>query len=491
MALTITLSDGTTTATVSASPYGIRYGGLRLGNAERNRVFSQPWGRGFSPLAGVTEYNRQCEIDIWIRGTSLDDWGTNYRALAALLKRTQDYWKTSGERGAACLLSVQLDGQTNATTYDVLAGEFDAANVAQPSMQNTAAPYLSNAQLRLTLKPWGRPAAELTTTSATLTNGGGTSGGGTTAMSHIITSPAGTQDAPMRVTWQGGNAGLGYGRVIMGRKTRGTVANFIADFRAETTVSTTGQSTYPGYTVGLIGAAGYGRTRVVDAAAGNGVFMRYTKLGAAAVPTAQPLMNWGIDSASDFHGSYRVFLKFSTAVNASQITLSLGYGGDSATWLASTPPITGVIVNPETLLDMGTITIPVQGIGATVGQAPFWITLLASSTSAVSGQISGIDELYLIPSDEEYLDVRVSATGGDKIVMDDLSPRPSAYVADSASLAKRTVDIVQRTPLRAVPGEDNLWVALVLSTTGTTAFRLTDNYTLKFDYLPLYDQFAT
>ena len=496
MPLSITLSDGTTTATLTdGTNFDIHYGGLKLGMPTRNRVYAQPWGRGFAPFAGQTDYNRECTIDLFIRGASLDNWNANYRSIAGLLKGTGDYWRSNGAFGAACTLSVQLNGQTNATAYDVLAGDIDANDVGHPSMTITTGPWLSTAKLVLTLKPYGRPTALTTVTSAVLTNGGGVSGGQTTAMSHLFT-PLGDQNAPVRLTITGLSSGAisnASQRFVVGRRTRGLTSNFISVFHAETTIaSSTGQSTYPGYTV-LIPTSGGGIDRVADTSAENGAFTRLRMPTGAQNATRR--MSWGIDSASDFMGSFRVYLRMASgAGTATDYGLSIGWGGDSATYRASNAPVVTPIGATARIFDMGTITVPLND-APTTAVPTMWIHLLASATSGTSANAFGVDALYLVPSDEQFVEARFSTAAADILVLNDLSPIPNGYTLTSASVPRSDIiTMVQRTPLSVVPGRGNIWVALAMEEgAGTTniGYSLARTFTMSFDYYPLYDQFAS
>jgi len=302
----------------------------------------------------------------------------------------------------------------------------------------------------------------------------------------------------MRLTIQGAVFISRSQRYIFGRRSRPNASNVQTAFRTETSSTNAGETTYPGYTVRVPGISGFNRTRVFDSSMTNTTFLRFFP---APGPWEGVLLSIGIDSASDYIGSYRVFVRFrDTSRTATNMAVSIGFGGDSATWEASNAPTAlraGVMTLP-TIYDLGVITIPVHSQEASrVGT--FWMHLLARAEDGTSNQSVGLDHIYMIPCDEQFIDARLSeaAAAGDRIEFSDLGPVIAHQVVTSASnpTNKRVLPF-QRTALTVEPPNKNLWAGLVFSTHNTTqgailGHQLTELYTLGFDYYPTYDQFVS
>lgn len=86
MALSIAITDGTTTVTLSdGSVYGIPYDGLDLGYPALDMVLGTSRRASYDQLAHATYRNRKVVSTLQIHGSSLDDLITNYNNLKNLL----------------------------------------------------------------------------------------------------------------------------------------------------------------------------------------------------------------------------------------------------------------------------------------------------------------------------------------------------------------------------------------------------------------------
>jgi len=470
MALAITLSDGTTTVNLETKTnYGVRRGS-RLGVPAYNRIFSEPWGRGFHPLVGVNVGNRTAEFVIRQTGSSLDNWITVSRNVHNLLRNAEWYHESGGIRGAAVTLSVQLDGATNATVFDVLGGELHDDQFAVSFMQDTSAPKQTEVPLTLILKPYGRPSSATTTTSGTLGNGDDT---------YTLSAPAGDREAPVKITFQSGAASV-FQRVILARRTRGTVANFTWLMECET-------GDHGDYAVTDVETSGnFSLSNVSDAAAHGGSKLRIAHTNAGADADADIIQFEIQANLADHYGRFRVFLH-SLAGSGDVAGIRLVYGGDNGKDISNArvdDPVTA-----DSIIDLGIMEIPHR-------QNPLGVTLNSFKFRLQGTFNSGtfnwdIDNIYLIPVDEQYMDVQtsVAAAAQDKLVNDNTAVVPMIYLTDSADvLQPEHITANADTRFTVVPGKDNLWLCLfAINTDGV--IDMTDTFTLSFSYYPLYELF--
>ncbi len=73
-----------------SSAYGIQDGG-RLGIPSAQRIYSEVWGKGFSPLSAIDYRNRTAELAVHVVGTSHDNLIVNYRQAALIILQTREY----------------------------------------------------------------------------------------------------------------------------------------------------------------------------------------------------------------------------------------------------------------------------------------------------------------------------------------------------------------------------------------------------------------
>lgn len=485
MALDVRLysSDGYLLQLSDSTVYGIREGS-GLGALIPARVYADVWGRGHHPLAGYSYGNRVAPLSLKLRSTSLDGWGTNLQQLEQVLLDVQEFWApkdygTPGRNGAQLWLSVQLNGQTNALVWDVLAGDVDASALFRFLMTRTSEPTMIDVPLTLVLKPHGHPLARTRTASGTLNNGGGTGG---TSDTYTLSAPAGQVATPAKVTIQGAS-GDTFRRYLLGRKSGLNPANFIFAMECEI-------GTFTGYTVTDIETDGQtALSNVADAAAHGSSKLRATVTsGFGGTHTSVPLIRWTInDNLADFKGTYRVFLR-TTATVANLTSFSLAYGGASGNTVVNSAVTVGAVFGNGHLFDLGRMEIPYGLDDDTDPVTEFNFTLRATYADAT--YTFDMDCIYLMPIDEEVLDVEFSAEGAeqDQVVSDNLAPVPSLRLVDSAGTVQTETQIVAAdSRFTVVAGRDSLWCPLLLTGTGDAQLLdLTDQFTLTFEYHPLY-----
>lgn len=423
----------------------------------------------------------------------MDDWVVNYRQITDVLEQVHAYWEPSNPGiGDRAYLSVQLGAMTNTMVYEVLGGELDVGNFAQDILTaNASSPLFIAAKLHLTLKPYGRPQAMTTVTSAAVKNGGGVSASGAVyVMPATVTGEVAT---PVRVTVQP-DSSAPYRRGIFFRKTHGNASNYIFDFNTDA-VSGAG-TTYPGYTVvrDVQGTLATATTTGVAGAHGGSV-LRFTQTSNAASGSIN-LTYELTKNLPDMAGRYRGLLRLDqvSATAAAVITWALTHGGASGDSITENATVSGLAPSSDAVLDMGYITIP--KLDGAINSYK-WRVRIKNSNSLGQPVNIDIDAFYLVPVDEAMADIQwtVSATGLSQTVFDDLTePRVPTYLLDSSGdyVANRPQEYL-RTPMFLEPGRANLWGGLLFGATASgnwyAAHDLTDTFTFKFDYFPLVNHF--
>lgn len=470
--------------------YGLREGSS-LGAPAMTRVFAETWGRGHHPLAGHSFGNREATLIHHLKGTSLDNWIVQYRQLEQILLDVQEYWAPRdggipGRTGARAWLSVQLNGMTNATVFDLLGGHCDTGALFRYSMTVTTAPAFIDVSTSLVLRPFGHPQTRTRTVSGTLNNGGGT---GNTNATYTLTAPAGDVPlpVPLRLSFQSA-AGDGFSRVLIGRKSTSRVANFIFAFHCET-------GTYTGYTVTDVEASGnFSLSNVAVAAAHGGNVLRITHTATGADTNANIIRITINDNLADFYGTYRVILRVDTG-NTNVSDFSLTSGGASGTDIANAAVAkiidgTASFSNSDFLVDLGKLVIPHRAAPDAYTLGEFSFVIRASMANAAF--TADLDCIYLLPIDEEVADIGLSAAASaqDQIVWDGLAPIPAKALLDSSGDRQpETFTDNADTGFTLTPGVDNLFCVLVLDeTSAPTHHDLTDQFTLAFEYFPQYVQ---
>lgn len=446
--------------------YGVAAGGS-LGTPNVVRQWSEVWGRGYHPLGGVSYGNRTIELTLQVRHSALDGWAVRSRLVHQVLRDCERYQATNGLDGLPATLWVQLNGMTNEVIYDVFAGDLDDSALEQ-MMIRTTAPGMLHAKLSLTVKPFGRPQNPATEISATLTNGAG--------VLNLATIPGGDMPASVSLTFTGKNA---FQRVIMGRKSRGTVENTTYVLECE-------PGTYGKYTVGATpdGASG---AAVLDSSAHGGVVW-VPDFATNASGSLTYTINSNVD---DWYGRYRVFLKrLRGAAEPEQLRLS--YGGSSGDAIANTTFIAssgGTATGQAMMADLGLITIPARMGMADLPPAQFKFRIDTNTVgNATAATGSAWDCIYLIPVDEYYADLQLAAAAASahQLVMGN-----TAYLK-SASGQEQAVVYNVFNGQAVEPRKANRWDILSfrnsnISTTG--AFNATDTFTLQADHYALYNRF--
>lgn len=464
--------------------YGIHYEGANsLGVPSVQRIYQEVWGKGYAPPSAVDYGNRQASLEIMLKGTSLDNLIVNYRQLEIILLQAQEYWATKGVSGDRAFLSIQLAGMTNPIEYEILDGILGAGGIFQYIIKNTSAPKLAKIPLSLTLRPWGRPQALTRVASGSLNNGGGT---GATGGTYSMAAPVGDVPAPVKVSFA---VDTGNYRYLLARRTVGNVANFATLWPIQCEVS--GGT---GYTVTSIETSGNLTLADVAVAGASGGNVNRLTHAATGTDTNVPLLRFTInDNLSDIRGRFRVFLRVDAGANSgSGETLHLRYGRiDEGFPIVLSAVAMNRTNSADALFDMGEIMIPAYASPQDAVQTSFIFDLYGTFTSAVF--TIDLDCIYLMPVDEEILDVRFTTltTANDIIIADHLAITPSIYQTDSTGvIVSNNQTVFRNTRFHAGQGNVNLWLPLVMRGTGSSDAAeqhiLAHTLTLTFDYPPQY-----
>lgn len=468
--MTITLYNSTYFLRLDAD-YDVRFGSA-LGAPEARTIFSEPFGRGFAPLAAVNYGNRTAPLSLRIFGTSQDDWIVQSRQIHNLLNDAERYQQSGGSDGDQAFLSVQFGAMTNAIEYEVLRGDLKDDGFAQPSMTITGAPYLIDVPLVLVLRPFGRPQALTSTLTSALTL--------KTDYAYTTSGIPGDRETPLKLTLQL-QPGDTMGRALVGRRTANNLSNFHFALEAEPT-------TFPDYQVS---ATGSGTTyAVVSSTAAHGenlARITWTATGLGVGATGSFSLTWTLTAhLEDQRGRFAVFVNMPVR-NAGFTTAQLSYGGSSGDRLLlnAIAPVSG-------LNYLGIIDIPAMDTPPSTPLQSMKLRLTGyTSGASVQFTVADIDNLWLMPIDEQYLDVPFSTVtaAADQLVDDNLSLMPSLSVVDSSGDAKDglfTNPIDSRFTLK--PGIANGFYAITARTT-SSGLDLTDSIKFGLDYWPQYDLF--
>ncbi len=476
MSLAVILQNASYFLDLSSAPYAVEFGS-GLGLPQEDVVMARPWGRGYSPLAGVNPGNRMAPIKIAITGTSLDDWIMNSRQVHQILRQAQEFNQSGGMRGDRAYLSLQLAGMTYAIEYDIITAQMDDGAFAQPQMTRTTAPYMRQVAVNLEMRPYGRPQQLSRSSSSILSNG---------LSSHIIAAPAGDRPAPARMSMKLTSSGNSFQRAIVWRRSRGNVNNWIYALEAETGAHT-------GYvTSDITTATDIGLSNVANATAHASGVLRLTN-HTTTLHTLRPILNWTInDNLSDFYGRYRVFITKPTDAGAYVTAFQLTYGGT-----AGTDIVLPSVTSHGGIMELGIIEIPARRLPVDAIVTSFIMTLRATTAAGgnVNARTADLDVIYLVPADEQIADVTFSAivgsattASGAVMVDDNLALAPALYAADaSGDVTKQYPTDVLDSHFALEPGIDNLFGALTF--TASDSYNLGHAQQITVEYFPLFDLF--
>lgn len=482
MALDVALYNSTITISLSDDTnLGIDWGGA-LGMPNAQRIYGEAWGRGYSPLAAIDYRERTIELSIQVKASSHDVWISTFRQIEAMLLDVRTYYTTNGTQGDRAVLSVQLNGQTYPLEFDVLDGECSADDIFVPTMQSTTAPRITSVPLTLRVKPFGRTQQLSKSVSGTIVNGGGVTA---TNPGYSIGTPNGDVLTPARVTLQ---ATTTWHRAMIGKKTQVTTAQFPFAVNMET-------GTGVGYTVTPSSGTNLSSTHAAVAGAHNGAVGRME--WSSSISTAvQPWRT--VELTGDFEvwrGDYRVYARIDVLTGKVDY-YQFSYGGSSgdAIVLPGSTNTTAVLNN--FLVDLGVITLPPR-FGPL--DTPMSSVKMRLSGSILKDQGGGatttghidLDCLYFMPINEGFTDVLLSnsATALSQLVVDKLQPYPQAYLLDSSgnlTSAQQSVRPFTNTFFDVTPNVNNIFYALVTTTSGSMDHNLADTYTLTVEHYPQY-----
>lgn len=488
MAVSMKLSNANSSYELTATPYGVLPG--TLGGPVLNEVYAPQWGRGHHPLIGHSYGNREITLNIQLSGTSIDVWSTNYRNLQAVLRESRNYWESGGERGYAATLTVQLGAATNATVFDILTGTMPDMAVLLSTFVNVAAAFVLSFPVKLTCKPFGRGASTITSS--------GTVNAGTTPF--VIAAPLGDHEAPLRISWQ--PKAVAPGRLMMARRTRRNSSNILWPLSAA-------PGTYSAYTVkSLATASGGGVVGVYIPETSGAAAASIIRGGATNTvgSSGRELLRFTLTAnLADWRGRYRALLVSSGGLAAFYPVFALGWGGASGDKILNAYGTSYLAEQIPMVSDLGVIEIPDNAAPATQALDTYQMTLYWK-TSAVgialggaSGEKGSIKALYLLPIDEQLLDVgtsNITATG-DIWTADGLAPQPSLYMTDASGKVQTDAMRVRSEPFQptVVPGVDNYWYSLMFSSDNSTRESIpsftTTSGIVTASYNAFYDGFSS
>lgn len=441
----------------------------KLGIPRAERSFSQPYKRSKDPLSSISYGNRQAELMVQLRASSVNNLQAGLNTINRIIDGVERYNESQGSFGYKAWFVVSPNGYSSTPVqFEIQAAELQDDDVFQQAVQDV---YIEpECKLILWLSPFGQE-QQLASESLSINTG---------AETAVFFTDHGTRKAPARVTWkQDNNRELQ--RLIIGKRTRGNTRNFISVMECES-------GTFTGYTVTHLGV-GFG-ANAVDANCHNGMKTGSWAGGAAAAD----LIKWTITSnLEDFYGTFKVYLR----VAASQAyNLQLFYGGGDGKAIPNSPVS---IANPTfsyTVFELGTIRIPhMAQFGR--GVLTEYNFVLAQTTSVANA----LDCIYLVPADEEVMDLafqsQLTGTTPVEVVSDDLDFSLLGYAMYNNGV-QYPVPYTPRahTGFSIDPGDvkPNLFIPLVLSKPSADSdayvHSLTGTGSIKVEFQPHWDLLA-
>lgn len=441
--------------------------------------FAQPYGRGFLPLAGYRVGNREITLPVLLSGSTMDGLIVNIQQVQAVLEQTRRYHANDG--GSPAYLAVQPNGAANTTVFDVMDGRLEAGKFFNPAL---ASFKVLDAQLRLTVRSYGRSQQLRKNTSGTLNNLGGT---GVTGGTWTLTMPSsGEIPAPMKVELQTA-AGDTYIRAIVAAMHGNHVSDFVKYFILQCE-----EGSHTGYTVTDIEAdADFSAASAAVAAASGGNVERVTSSGACT--HTGNLLRWNLTGPlGNLRGVFDIWLRVDNPAQAgagAAHQFGLKYGGSDGL-LISNDLITLDTGTSDAMYYMGQVTIPTPGNQG--GIDTFLMVLSYTHAFAAGAQAYDLDCLVMIPVTGdtfhvETLDVKFSAatTAQDILIADNLLWRPQTYLTASdgtLTLLQPSIPWLDSGFNRGVDG-DTLFLPLLLSGSSPYTNDLTHQFTLTaYDY---------
>lgn len=466
---------------LASDPYGIHVSGSGIGSPVANRTFSQALNRRFAPLLSTVRENRMIELPLQMTGDSMDDWIINSQQLHAVLRDAEEYNNPEhyGEQGDRAFIALQMPNATTTTVWEVLCGDLEEGSLFQSVMAKTT-PLYPVAMLRLICHKWGHPQQLVRVTSGSLDNGDDF---------FVMPSPQGEREAPCKITVQTA-AGDDFRRMILAKRSRGNVTNFIWLYECEV-------AAYTGYTVTNIETSGaFSLSNVVDANSHGGNLLRIAHITAGANSLAD-VIRITIDSSrvGDMMGTHKMFLVGASMSPVNFHTARHAYGGTNGDAVPGKSVPLPATANGRDGVYLGDVTIPYPYTPLGGGSSPsFSFIIEASFLNATFN--SDWDYILLIPCDEQYAEIELvgaNSTAQDQMVWDNLSIPPWTYLLDvNGDVQVDRFSYGQDARFTVTPGKDNAFFCIFAEGTADAAKRLeeinlTDACVMIVDYLPQYE----
>lgn len=467
MAVVVTITDGSTTLTLSSiTAYGIRDEGFDMSMPPNEVVWGgSPRIDGALPTAQHFG-NREMTVTTLINGASPNVVLDNFGALRAMVNASNRYFISGGSQGKPATLSITTNGGTHATQYTVYKGDFDARTWYGYPFFNTTTPMLRDTLARLTCSPLGEEDADVVSTNNNVANDG---------PRITITAVGGEDMTPVKLSLaadQGYSAGI---RIIAARRSGpGDPANWINQMQAEAGVAT-------GYTATNLATITYANT--VDATASAGHYGKWTNnSGNANLATA--IVREAITSNfPDNMGRFMVYARYKTGGGGGSLSTYLAFGEQNSP-TRQTVPVTLPTCAVWHVEPLGIIEWPDYQVprGATVG------TLVYELNTTFNGlnQELHVDDFLLFPIDEEFVEFThvANTTAGDILVIDRRGFPSGFYLTDSSGNVKKLPAFTPSGAFRnLVPGK-NVLVFYVGPKDSGVADALTDTSDIIITHRP-------
>lgn len=478
-ALNIVLENGSLRASLeSADVYGLTKQSQIPGRST-DRIWSKPMASYHDLLSGYRLGNRTLSIVSNLFGTSIADWVDNQQNIEEILLMAELYWASGGQEGAKAYLYMQVGGVgAQPVVFDVMAGQLNIPNVFAQNMTVDDPPIYPEAEIILITFPMARSPLRNLVQSGTLKNGGGT----TNTLDNFEVVPLdGEVQAPSKLTIKGIST---YQRLLIGKKSLNKGSNFLFSLECPTGTPT-------GYTVTDLGTASglVSLANVVVAAAHNAQVLRVTTLGGSGGPFQ--LIRVSINkNLLDFYGTYRVFLRLNAITGGDTVitAVQLRYGGTGSL-------ISNASAVPALMTDLGTMKIPEVSIPTDHYNSAFnfelWTTVVDSGAAPFG--IQDYNNIYLMPIDEEFADISLSAasSANDQLIFDLLQNLPKTYPVNSSGDLLPSI-ITSGAPdgrFSLSPNRSNRFYALISSGVVALDNVLTKTWSAQVEYPDLFSQF--
>lgn len=479
MPFSVDLYNSSIILQLTSDPYGIHVSGSGIGSPVANRTFSQALNRRFAPLLSTARENRMIEVPLQMTGDSMDDWIINSQQLHTVLRDAEEYNNPEhyGEQGDRAFIALQMPNATKTTVWEIICGDLEEGSLFQSVMAKTT-PLYPVAILRLYCHKWGHPQQIVRVTSGTLDNGDDF---------FVMPSPQGEREAPCKITIRTA-AGDNFRRMILAKRSRGNVNNFVWLYECETTGGT-------GYTITDISSGPVSVANVVDADAHGGNVLRVTKV-AGSVSTLADIIRVTIASSrvEDMRGRHKVFL-LCEASSSNWTAARISWGGVNGNAIPNDTVTSSPPAGTQDAVCLGDIEIPYPYSPPGAGSIPPFSFIVEMSLANANFSVDQ-DNFYLIPCDEQYAEIELAdaaSAAQDQMVWDNLSIPPWTYLLDlNGDVQSDRFSYGQDARFTVTPGKDNAFFCIFAENPAVAAMRLggvnlTDTYVMVIEYLPQYE----